>query len=136
MLETKDFWATTQKPGRSLLETLQSYILTDILNLYAGRSGLHIWGKNKGDNFPLRHFLDTHKNGICCHRVSAVSWLVTDMPALFVLCCNQLKHSVHSSNLLSHFRKISLLNFNEVLLVNPAKDFTKFFGTFWQYKSG
>ena len=25
-----------------MLETLQPYVLTDILNLYAGRSGLHI----------------------------------------------------------------------------------------------
>ena len=58
------------------------------------------------------------------------------MPALFVLCCNQLKHSVHSSNLLSHFRKISLVNANEVLLVNPNEVFTKLFGSFWQYKSG
>ena len=39
--------------------------------------------REKGDNFPLCHFLDTHKNSICCHRVFCCV-LTCDRHALFV----------------------------------------------------
>ena len=41
-LQAADATILTPQHYIHMLETLQPYVLTDILNLYAGRSGLHI----------------------------------------------------------------------------------------------